>query len=121
MGVMTNQEILTKAIKKAIAGGWTVNNWTDCDDFEWRLDVDTEYEIENLCMVVTGMGEEFYLGTHNIIFDHDFAKALWGETVDLFPAYNHMSDTLEPHRAWQYHLQAMVIAEDPIKYLGENL
>lgn len=24
-------------------------------------------------------------------------------------------------RGWQYHLQQMVIADDPIKYLGENI
>lgn len=36
-----------------------------------------------------------------IIYDHGFAQALWGD--DMFS-----------------HLQRMVIAEDPIMYLGEN-
>lgn len=47
----------------------------------------------------------------NVIFNHDFAKALRGEKKIIV-------GMIEP---WKYHLQQMVIADDPIKYLGENL
>lgn len=57
-----------------------------------------------------------------VIFNHDFAKALWGEEYigwDISDVY------FKKHRiasqAWQFHLQQMVIADDPIEYLGENI
>lgn len=46
------------------------------------------------------------------IFSHDFAKALW-------PGVHYEDETSYP--AFEYHLQQMVIAEDPIKYLGANI
>jgi len=49
------------------------------------------------------------------IFSHDFAKAFWGEeTVD--EAYRSF-----PKREWQYHLQQMVLKENPIQYLAKFL
>ena len=52
-----------------------------------------------------------------IIFTHDFAKAFWGES------YYITSDEFEDNKgiAWQYHLQQMVIAEEPLKYLEKFL
>lgn len=57
--------------------------------------------------------------------DFMVAKALWGEekwytTGEKVPEGRQalLHPTLE---AWQYHLQQMVIAEDPIKYLEENI
>lgn len=93
----TNQEILAKAIQKAIDGGWNgvIFGW------EWRL------------------GLRIYRTHSDFIFNHDFAKALWGEwSREELKAEYHNIYELEP---WQYHLQQMVIAEDPIKYLGENI
>lgn len=71
------------------------------------------------------------------IFNHDFAKALWGEDkyIAYFVGYDEWSDATEieyeedqdydetPHEKkplWQYHLQQMVVAPDPIQYLKEN-
>lgn len=51
------------------------------------------------------------------IYRHDFAKALWGDK----PYYRFDGDTLETPKQWQYHLQQMVISDDPIKYLGDNI
>lgn len=101
---MTNQAILEKAIQKAIDGGWkqdkyaVLDSWTDA----------------------------------GIIFNHEFAKGLWGEEtheaqlpLDPYDAEDCPKckgtwwDT--PHYCWQYHLQQMVVAEDPIKYLEEHL
>lgn len=56
---------------------------------------------------------------HRIIFSHDFAKSLWGDgDSDLD------DDDLEHGIAledWRHHLQQMVIADDPLKYLSEYL
>lgn len=120
---MTNQEILEKAITKAIKGGWTFP-WGQ-EYFRPKLDVvdnpDFGPSIWN-----HGEYEDWDEVTwQEIIFSHDFAKALWGELRHQLhgiddpiqgPGY---SVTFLPD--WQYHLQQMVIADDPLAYLGENL
>jgi len=59
---------------------------------------------------------------YELIFNHDFAKALWGGGVYAnFYAGKH-GDTIDfKGLNWQGHLINMVIADDPIKYLGENI
>lgn len=88
------QQILTKAIQKAIDGGW-----------DKSLD-DT--------ITITRYGSVL-----DIIFNHQFAQALWGEVKQHkdeqgITSYDHTT-------GWKYHLRNMVIAEDPIEYLGQNL
>lgn len=66
------------------------------------------------------------------IFSHDFAKAFWGEnTIEICDmgheykpdSYHECPDNeiyfSRTHIRWQYHLQQMVISEDPIKYLEQ--
>lgn len=51
------------------------------------------------------------------------AKALWGDDYHGYSVYeksgkfSHNVHTI----TWRYHLQQMVIAENPIKYLGEHI
>jgi hypothetical protein len=94
---MNTQEILTQAIEKAVANGW-VNSYgyRRYKIHEWKL----------------------------FIFEHDFAKALWGEEmlqVHRFIGTVDGATADYPQQAWQCHLQQMVLAEDPIQYLGNNL
>ena len=63
-----------------------------------------------------------------VIFNHDFAKALWGEPYvcsNCGKPLNQHHEGVAGHSytvsEWRYHLQQMVIAPDPIKYLGEHL
>lgn len=113
---MTNQQILEKAIKKAIDGGWSRGEYFQNDG---------KFEFD---------GDRFICGDfseHNFvaIFNHDFAKALWGEELhhETFIVPKELNkrfagtQNLDIKPTWQYHLQQMVIAEDPIKYLGENI
>lgn len=111
---MTNQEILEKAIRKAIDGGWKAT-LTIANNGHVNLDAD------NLHLAFY----QDYEGEHsNIIFNHGFAKALWGaEPKDIYLRFKH-SDGL--HDTFQlpmylFHLQQMVIDVDPIKYLGDNI
>lgn len=114
---MTNQQILAKAIQKAKDGGWE-----EYGTMYFSFDSDPE-----------GFISELIDGTHDavptlncVIFSHGFAKAIWGEeyipdqlySTTLLPEFKEWH-TANP--AWQVHLMRMVIAEDPIKYLGENL
>ena len=124
---MNREEVLDKAIQKAVNNGWSFPKWVkDCaEDSNYLPYSDYLYPC--------------------IIFDHDFARALWKgaktpdakegepsydaiEVLGLYKAtgggyegygdYVNLEFTGEP---WQYHLQQMVISPDPIKYLGDNI
>lgn len=117
----TNQDILTKAIERAQANGWLPGFIVKRDRLGWTMTGKGAVEVTGTGVTapVTYMLSEF-----DIIYDHDFAKALWGETV-LLTGYLFLNGELDyetlnqPH--WMSHLQRMVIADDPIKYLGENI
>jgi hypothetical protein len=118
---MTDEAILTKAIEKAEGNG-----------FQWS----TQYWRKR-CLDL-GIIE-------SIIFSHDFARAFWGdtyvcshcggyaddkplETANIYSeGFQHLNDTdclsssTEPTQAWKYHLQQMVLEENPIQYLERSL
>lgn len=110
---MNKQQILEKAIQKAIDGGWKPGI---IGDF---MGVSTN--------VVSGerFGTWKYkdinpygLSVAGIIFNHDFAKALWSEgTGDIIFVRGKAAFT----NGYRFHLQQMVIAKNPIKYLSENI
>lgn len=93
---MTNQQIIEKAISKAIDNGWEES------PLRYRYILSTRnlnaWEILQL------------------IYDHQFAKALWGD--ELVPS-EWRDQAVDEN--WRIHLQSMVIADDPIKYLGDNI
>jgi hypothetical protein len=102
---MSNQEILEKAISKAIAGGW-------------KGDSKLLYDIWGLDNLTADVSKLYWL-----IFSHDFAKALWGDKFNHYmvrDGRDKKAGVIE-YATYKYHLQQMVIADDPIKYLGENL
>lgn len=103
------KNILEKAIQKAIDGGFLAPDWVQGP--------------QHYTQAILGMG-----GVETVIFNHDFAKALWGARWDedrgcKVHASVHSPDSMgdDYQDPWEYHLQQMVIADDPIKYLGENL
>lgn len=128
---MTNQQILEKSIQKAINGGWKFNGDAEIIRFNlpWDHPVHTTRTIgRNIHLELktkhgnAGTAVFDYIA---IIFNHDFAKALWGEDEvryrDIYPHDEWNASELLHNCAWQYQLQQMVIADDPIKYLGDNL
>lgn len=111
---MTNQKILTKAIEKAITGGWKQNSFDVCDG------VGCPAHDEQTVWSLGGEPDQFSLDyPSSYIFNHDFAKALWGS--ELSEDFVMFSDGEDYGEAWQFHLQQMVIADDPITYLGEHI
>jgi hypothetical protein len=98
---MTNIEILEKAWHQAINNGFKP--------------IDTKH------LIVTDnvTGERF--GYETWIYDHDFAKAIWGERqrVEVPNQVGLGGGTWSP--GWEDHLKNMVVADDPIAYLGEHL
>lgn len=112
---MTNQEILTKAISQAIEGGYTPDGITDVTNFR-----PTIRNGQTWVRWFNDNGQEVIQDLEHVIYNHDFAKALWGsETTDL-DTYRLMEQPRDIY-PWKYHLMQMVIANDPIKYLGENI
>lgn len=98
---MTNRQILNKAIQKAIKGGYSdlVTEGVEV------LGVDEFGEYLKL----KGKFQGYYdVAIYQLIYNHDFAKALWPKEEGV--AGN-----------WIYHLRHMVVAEDPVKYLGKNI
>lgn len=106
--IMTNREILLKSIRKAEANGFKLSN----DKHTVGIEED-----------LLGLTPEDpkLLGYQSIIFDHNFAKALWGEEnfdyeIEVgFPDGTVYDVARLP--TWQYKLQQMVLEDDPIKYL----
>lgn len=101
---MTHQDTLTKAITMAVANGWRF-----VGEFEYNETMGT------INIVYEGSNVTTCYNLKDIIFNHDFAKALWGEE----PRGTFVLGQNYP--AWQMYLMAMVIAEDPIEYLKEHL
>lgn len=103
---MTNKVILEKAILKAIGGGWM-------DDIDSYSFVGNKINF-NLSKITT-----LELSYPEIIFDHDFAKAVWPDVPIGMLNSQPVENTV--FSSWKSRLQEMVIAEDPIKYLGDNI
>lgn len=113
---MSQPEILEKAIQKAIDGGWSVASLNTKSDFSFMPSIHTHrveaFEMEHAPTV------------NDVIFSHDFAKALWGDTPLHDTDYindDDVADAYEGLPVFKFHLSRMVISEDPIKYLGENI
>lgn len=98
---MDSQKILETAIQKAIDGGFNYQKW---------LVTEATRPLSTNIIHMT-------YSINDLIFNHDFAKALWGEE----PGIGAVPGFIDDAPNWQYHLMLMVIAEDPIAYLGENI
>jgi len=124
----SNKSILERSIQKAIDSGWqpaSANDaWDWCDAQNCRY-TDTGCIVDYSGESASHLSSDDYLRHANtIIFNHDFAKALWGEEFIPngwvpFPGTGEAKEVMQV--SWSVHLQQIVIADDPIKYLGEHL
>jgi hypothetical protein len=101
---MNKEEILKKAIEKAVKNGWEFKNYT-C------LHRDTK----DLAIALFAKDNNT-----SVLFDHNFAKAFWGESTGLC----HYNDVLYdckglPH--WMHHIQQLALAEDRLEYISKFL
>jgi len=124
---MTNEEILKKAIEKAVENGYKLpNDWELFKDEEhlWGWHV-ADYDGERDCTISVNIEKE----VNTFIFDHEFVKAFWGEKLKEKgkPIFNDDGIEIgwkgngEFYFVWQYHLQTMVIEKEPLKYLEKFL
>ena len=108
---MTNEQILKKAIEKAIKNNPNIFYWIEYWE-DYTKDI---------------IGKEYYV----LIFSHDFAKAFWGKEPAEHYWYGNSCGTcgedinaIKPTSciaAWRDHLQQMVLETQPLKYLGRFL
>lgn len=123
--VMTHEEILKQAIEKASNNGFTFELTSEGEKPWKELDVAEKH-----------LGAELYIRfkmVYQIIFSHDFAKAFWGEPKgwkseeeigfedEWWMGDNEYHGAIFKGQRWHYHLQQLVLEEDPIKYLEKFL
>jgi len=103
---MTNLEILTKAIYKIIKEGMI-----NIDGFAY--DENSFYTKENQLEAIKILAKNLLRNRnyYQLIFSHEFAKHFWGG-CNIIGCEGCYKDIL-----WQYHLQQMVLEEEPLNYL----
>lgn len=107
---MTDKDILTKAIFKAINNGYKKDNN--------KLYLIARGNIKSILSI------EFY---RSLIFDHDFAKAfwgkqkIWGNNSNLNYEETNKAVNNQLNYDWEYHLQQIVVEKEPLKYLEKFL
>ena len=121
---MTDQDILRAAAQKAIDNGWS--GYMSLVRAEITKTAPDTVSLKKWIEFVDEAQTELGLSYKEIIFNHDFARALWGDEecpYDTFSKRTGPSGSGGPAEdwydgaTWEFHLQQMVTAEDPIKYL----
>ena len=113
---------LKQAIERAIEGGWSVFGHAKEPGFHWTLlpDARPDYLSVIWDKPLFG-GEKRTYSRETIIFNHDFAKALWNKPDEQ--GFFHIDDRdISGYMApWEYRLIQLAIAPDRLKYLEEYL
>lgn len=128
---MTSQQKLQYIIEKAIEGGWKDGN---------NFYIDGRGNLVKYYPNPTGGFRRYSreASIKEIIFNHEFAKSLWGEEdkyyktdcncdgagVRVHPLQDiHSLDCakVKSKRGYIYHLQQAVISPEPIKYIYESI
>lgn len=111
-------EILEKAIRKAMTGGF----FKQLEKTLWVIHPGND--VGRLLVCVPDFKDEVshHIAATEVIYDHDFAKCLWGEgwawftegtSGDTLPSGNYIN--------WRGHIANMAVADDPIIYLEKNI
>lgn len=128
---MTNEEILQKALEKAINNGYNLEEvWepVNCRD---KTPQEAVKDIVEIYVTQPGgiipesdvMRADFLPIYKTIIFNHEFAKAFWGELIQIeWPVKEELNDSrfgykIKPMPIWKFHLQQMILEKNPLKYL----
>ena len=100
---MTNEQILKKAIEKAMKNGYEPESMWELHLKNWALD------------------RHYY---RIAIFSHDFLKAFFGTKMECVQTMCHSDAHERPKvvherfpESWEYHAEQMVKEEEPLKYL----
>ena len=143
---MTKEQILKKAIEKAVKGGWDIFGITNHFTYDYKIIAEDRssgfFDKYVVLETVDDLGNINTYTPREVLLDIDFAKAFWGYGLgicnicgerlisedgkcmrercntdyDFAPECNTEGD-----EGWEHHLQQMVLEEDPIKYLEQFL
>lgn len=116
---MSNEQILTKSIEKALGNGWDMFGFAGKLK-AWNVNPgEFNYQTWLFGRLDDRMVWQLEVSLSDIIFNHDFAKAFWGEKRTWYDPNTDEVDVV--NEGWQYHLQQMVLEEEPVKYLEAYL
>lgn len=116
---MTDAQKLEALIQKAIDGGLHEHTFHSLPISAFRVDI----EVGIMGKLISDDGEEIDVAT--VIFNHDFAKALFGEAmftqyvdnIQGFPGKDARDEGTIEMYIYEYHLQQAVISDNPIDYM----
>jgi hypothetical protein len=94
---MTNTEKLVLLVQRARSNGWDMTVYAD-----WA---------QGTTSLVHGTN------WYQLIFNHDFARALFGDEDALVSNNSYGAGHTGTGPAWKMHLQQAVISDDPIDYM----
>jgi len=131
---MTNEQILKKAIEKAVKNGWKPSQ------YEQYVELSLDSPESDIILLHNPRPY------HSLIFSHNFAKALWKKQMAHYKltcnvcgnSFNFIDEFYNPKYcsdcgnklkkiteyktdAWQYHLQQMVLEKDKLQYIKKFL
>ncbi|MCK9544477.1 MAG: hypothetical protein M0R03_20860 [Novosphingobium sp.] len=111
---MTDKEILKLALKQA--GLFCESDYYDVYD-TWSL--------TDLTLSFGSYDDYCQISVRDLILKPEFAKAFWGnKKIEIDQSIFDGKGLYRSHfyvKSWQYHLQQMVILDNPIKYLESFL
>lgn len=116
---MTQSEKLEALVERAISKGWNVEG--EFKHIHSTLD-------DELIVTFSYRNRYFVYSATSIIFNHDFANALFGGHTDpdIFPPSSiglNQAYRISgwKYHLWKYHLQQAVIADNPIDYMYKEV
>jgi len=120
---ITQSQKLEALVQRAIDGGWqrlANKRWEVIGrDFGYGQESWVIEKLEN----VEPIWEDYYHDKEWAIFNHDFARALFGKgIINNSKEVLRQGDIIEYKdwpAAWQHHLQQAVVSDDPISYMYE--
>ena len=117
---MTETDKLSALVERAIENGWVPDRYDETE----RRSSELNYEFVAIWYDFRSYPENYKL----FIFDHDFARALFGDKkIEVYGGAwtKGMSKptTIELHQvpAYLHHLQQAVISTDPIEYMYKEV
>ena len=122
---MNDKEILEKALHVAVKNGYLGSNDKRYNSNLILNSIYLHHSCEQLneCYVAETNRGNIILGSlEEIIFNHDFNRALWGDELIDTGEMAYDNDGVEWNVTipkWKYRLQQIVISDNPIKLLGK--
>lgn len=119
---MNTEQLFIKILEKAIKNGWDICGFlkpNNCDT--WQQGVHQWQNVVDLQIFSYGKMRTIQLDT--IIFNHDFAKAFFGEQPTHWKEHHYQEAAgmidfqADELYHWQWCLQQMALVEDRLQYL----